>query len=231
MSASAEQPDELIPLKQAVDLAGADVLDLGCGAGWLSRRIADAGAASVTGIDTDADRIARNIAKDGQTVRFLTGAAETLPLKDASLDVIVMMKSLHHVPIPQMDAAFDEFARVLRPNGQIYICEPAYEGDFNEVLRIFHDEGPQRAAALQAIADATAFGIIRETDYIRPVNFASLNDFRTKMMHLPWLKHRITPAIESQVATAWKIHADPDGSAAFKSRMIVFVLRRKRQAP
>ena len=227
MKAPLEQSDELIPLKQAVDLARADVLDLGCGAGWLSRRIADAGAASVTAIDTDADRIARNIAQDGETVRFLTGAAQALPLQDASLDLIVMMKSLHHVPIPQMGAAFDEFARVLRPNGQVYICEPAYEGDFNEVVRIFHDEGPERAAALQAIADVAAFEIIRETDYLRPVNFRDLDDFRAKMMHLPWLKDRITPAVDSQVETAWKLHANPDGSAAFKSRMIVFVLRKK----
>ena len=227
MSAPVEYSDELVPLMKAVDLTGKDLLDLGCGAGWLSRRMAGVGAASVTAIDTDADRIARNIAKDGQTVRFVTGAAEALPLADASLDLIVMMKSLHHVPIPQMDAAFDEFARVLRPNGQVYICEPAYEGDFNEVLRIFHDEGPERAAALQAIADATAFEITRETDYIRPVNFASLDDFRARMMHLPWLKDRITPAIEAQVALVWPDHAKPDGSAAFATRMLVFVLRRK----
>jgi len=227
MSAPVVHSDELVPLKQAVDLAGTDLLDLGCGAGWLSRRMAGEGAVSVTAIDTDADRIARNIAKDGQTVRFVTGAAEALPLKDASLDLIVMMKSLHHVPIPQMDAAFDEFARVLRLGGQVYICEPAYEGDFNEVLRIFHDEGPERAAALQSIAQATAFEITRQFDYLRPVNFAGLNDFRTKMMHLPWLKDRITPAIEAQVATAWQDHAAADGSAAFKSRMIVFVLRKR----
>ena len=228
MSAPKVHPDELVPLTQLVNLTGKDVLDLGCGAGWLSRRIlADTGAASVTGVDTDADRIVRNIEKGAGDVTFLAGAAEALPLQDASHDVIVMMKSLHHVPIPQMDAAFGEFARVLRPNGQVYICEPAYEGDFNEVLRIFHDEGPERAAALQAIADATAFGITRETDYIRPVNFASLDDFRARMMHLPWLKDRITPAIEAQVALVWPDHAKPDGSAAFATRMLVFVLRRK----
>lgn len=227
MTAPVEYSDELIPLQQAVDLAGVDLLDLGCGAGWLSRRMAGIGAASVTGIDTDADRIARNIAKDGTSVRFLTGAAENLPLQDASLDLIVMMKSLHHVPIPQMDAAFAEIARVLRPGGQIYICEPAYEGAFNEVLLPFHDEGPERAAALQAIANAAAFDITRRFDYLRPVNFSDFDEFRAKMMDLPWLKARITPMVEAQVEAAWKVHAAPDGSAAFKSRMIVFVLRKR----
>ena len=227
MTAPVEYSDELIPLQQAVGLAGVDLLDLGCGAGWLSRRMAGIGATSVTGIDTDADRIARNIAKDGTTVRFLTGAAENLPLQDASLDLIVMMKSLHHVPIPQMDAAFAEIARVLRPGGQIYICEPAYEGAFNEVLLPFHDEGPERAAALQAIANAAAFDITRKFDYLRPVNFSGFDEFRAKMMDLPWLKARITPMVEAQVEAAWKVHAAPDGSAAFKSRMIVFVLRKR----
>ncbi|MBV1897417.1 MAG: class I SAM-dependent methyltransferase [Rhodobacteraceae bacterium] len=226
MTAPVEYADELVPLKQAVDLTGLDLLDLGCGAGWLSRRMAGEGAASVTAIDTDADRITRNIAKDGTTVRFLTGAAERLPLQDASLDLIVMMKSLHHVPIAQMDVAFSEFARVLRPGGKMYICEPAYEGAFNEVLVPFHDEGPERAAALQAILCADGFDIIKEFDYLRPVDFTSIDDFRAKMMHLPWLKSRITPMVEAQVETAWKAHAAPDGSAAFKSRMIVFVLRK-----
>lgn len=229
MSGPVEYSDELEPLMQSVELKDADVLDLGCGAGSLSRRIATVGKAAVTGMDTDAEQIAANTAKDGETVRFVTGAAECIPLEDASLDVIVMMKSLHHVPIPQMDAAFGEFGRVLRPGGQVYICEPAYEGAFNEVLRLFHDEGPERAAALRAVrrAGGAAFEITQETDYLRPVTFLNLDDFRAKMMHLPWLKSRITPEIETQVAAAWVIQADADGSAAFKSRMIVFVLRKR----
>lgn len=229
MSNPIEQKDELLPLKQALPLEGADVLDLGCGGGSLARRIAkETGAASVTAIDTDEAQITHAKAKGG-AVTYLTGGAEALPLKDASLDTVVMMKSLHHVPIPAMDAAFAELARVLRPRGCIYICEPAYEGPFNDILRLFHDEGIVRAAALEAIRRAAAgpFQITAEFDYLRIMNYRDLDDFRSKMMNLPWLENPITPMIEAQVAAAWQDHATRDGSAALSSPMLVFVLRKR----
>lgn len=228
MSKPIEQQDELVPLLQALALDGADVLDLGCGIGSLARRIArESGAASVTAIDVDAAQIERAIKKGGG-VNYLTGTAEALPLADASLDAIVMMKSLHHVPIPEMDAAFGEMTRVLRPHGQIYICEPAYEGPFNDILRLFHDEGTVRAAALEAIRQATVkqFEITQKLDYLRVMSYQNLDDFRGKMMNLPWLENRITPEIEKQVAAAWQDRAAADGSAALSSRMLVFVLQK-----
>ncbi len=228
MSKPLLQQDELLPLMQAVPLSGADVLDLGCGIGSLARRIAsETGADSVTAIDVDAAQIARANEKGGG-VRYLTGAAEALPLPDASIDVVVMMKSLHHVPISQMDAAFAELARVLRPDGQIYICEPEYAGPFNDILRLFHDEGIVRAAALDAIKRASTgeFKIIETIDYIRIVNFSNLDDFRKRMMGMPWLKNKITSVIEAEVAAAWKDYSVTDGSAALSSRMLVSVLQK-----
>lgn len=220
--------DELIPLMQALDLGGARVLDLGCGTGGLSRRIArEAAAAHVTGIDAEAAQIARAAEKDAPDVSFLQGRGEALSLKTASMDAAIMMKSLHDVPIPSMDTALAELARVLRPGGRAYICEPAYEGAFNDVLRIFHDEGPERAAALAALGrslDAGLFLMTDRFDYLRPLAFRDLDDFRARMMDLPWLKTKITPAVEAQVARLWARHQSPDGSADFKSRMLVFVL-------
>ena len=193
--------DELIPLMQSLDLTGAEVLDLGCGTGGLSRRIArEAGAAQVIGVDADTGQIARAAEKGAPTVSFLQGRGEALPLKTASLDAAIMMKSLHHVPIPSIDAALAELARVLRPGGRAYICEPAYEGAFNDILRIFHDEGPERAAVLAAIDRSLGAGVFlmsQRFDYLRPLAFRDLNDFRARMMNLPWLKSKITPAIET----------------------------------
>jgi len=228
MTAPIVQKDELVPLLAALQLKEADVLDLGCGVGSLARRIAkETGAMSVTAIDTDNAQIER-AAQKGGSVKYLTGTAEALPLADASLDVIVMMKSLHHVPIPEMDVAFAEMMRVLRPRGCVYICEPAYEGPFNDILRLFHDEGTVRAAALDAIGRAATrqFEVIQKTDYLRIMKYQNLDDFRGKMMNLPWLENRITPEIEKQVAIAWQDHAASDDSAALSSRMLVFVLRK-----
>lgn len=228
MSAQTEYKDELQPIKQALNLEGADILDLGCGIGSMARRIAkETGAANVTAIDAEAGQIARAIEKGGG-VKYLTGVAEALPLADASLDAVIMMKSLHHVPIEHMDAAFSELSRCLRSGGEVYICEPAYEGPFNDILRIFHDEGVVRAAALKALERAVGlyFEISQEFDYQLVMRYSDLDVFRKQMMYLPWLENRITPEIEQRVATEWQAHADGDGSAVLPSRMLVFVLRK-----
>tara|TARA_R110002020_G_scaffold86274_2_gene212573 strand:+ start:247 stop:414 length:168 start_codon:yes stop_codon:yes gene_type:complete len=55
-------------------------------------------------------------------------------------------------------------------------------------LRVFHDEGPERAAALAAIErslDAGLFLMSRRFDYLRPLAFRDLNDFRARMTDLP----------------------------------------------
>jgi SAM-dependent methyltransferase len=67
-----------------------------------------------------------------------------------------MLKSLHHVPIPLMDRALAEVARVLRPGGHLYVSEPVYEGPFNDIVRLFNDEAVVRAAAQRAVDAALA---------------------------------------------------------------------------
>ena len=221
--------DELVPLTRALDLEGRCLLDLGCGKGGLCRRIAsETGAASVTGIDAHPDQIARAKEKCDTRVSFHVGRAEALPLETASMDVAILMKSLHHVPIPSMGAALSELARVLVPGGRAYICEPAYEGAFNDIMRIFHDEGAERAAALTAIEqaiDTGVFALADRIDYLRPLAFRDLEDFRARMMNLPWLKSGITPAVEAGVARQWALHGPPDEPVDFESRMLVFVLQ------
>ncbi|OUS09102.1 hypothetical protein A9Q96_00015 [Rhodobacterales bacterium 52_120_T64] len=101
-------------------------------------------------------------------------------------------------------------------------------------MRLFHDEGPERAAALKAIDRAVTsklFTITDRADYLRPLEYLNFDDFRKRMMDLPWLKSRINPEIENQVRSAWKTHAKTDGSASLTSRMFVYVLRKPLKTP
>ncbi len=45
------------------------------------------------------------------------GSAADIEQPDASVDIVIMLKSLHHVPISLMDQALTEIARVLKPGG------------------------------------------------------------------------------------------------------------------
>ena len=79
------------------DVKGATVLDLGCGAGELCRRISGLGAKQVTGTDISANMLAlaRKDAPDG--VSFLQAAMEDLDFGRETFDLVVSSLALHYV--------------------------------------------------------------------------------------------------------------------------------------
>ena len=146
-------------LDELVDVRGRDVLDVGCGEGWLVRHLA-AGGAHAAGIDPLAVALERARREDpgAPAERYRESSAEALPFADSSFDVVVFFNSLHHVPVESMDAALEQAGRVLRPAGVIYVQEPLAEGSFFELMRPVEDETPVRAAAQSALERAAAGG-------------------------------------------------------------------------
>jgi len=144
------------PLDELLDVGGRDVLDVGCGEGWLARRLASAGARAV-GLDPSPDALER-ARREGSTdgvVRYVEGTAEALPFPDRSFDAVVFFNSLHHVAPVSMDAALAEAARVLRLDGLLYVQEPLARGPAFELLRPVDDETQVRRAAQQALVRAS----------------------------------------------------------------------------
>jgi len=91
------------------------VLDLGCGAGFLSNYLAARGH-RVRGLDADAESLAVARAYDRtRTVEYHRGDACALPYPDASFDVVCAMDLLEHVEDPARLVA--EASRVLAPGG------------------------------------------------------------------------------------------------------------------
>jgi len=94
------------------------VLDIGCGAGFLSNHLASVGH-EVTGLDASADALHVAASRDRSgSVHYQQGDALHLPHPDASFDVVCAMDFLEHVEAP--DAAIAEAARVLRPSGLFF---------------------------------------------------------------------------------------------------------------
>ncbi len=94
------------------------VLDVGCGAGFLSNELARQGF-EVNGIDTSASSLA--VAKQYDTtgkVTYETGDAYHLPYPDESFDVVCAMDFLEHVEAPER--VVTEIARVLKPEGLFF---------------------------------------------------------------------------------------------------------------
>jgi 2-polyprenyl-6-hydroxyphenyl methylase/3-demethylubiquinone-9 3-methyltransferase len=103
-------------------LAGASVLDVGCGGGILSEALASAGA-TVTGIDLAATplKIAELHALEaGLDIRYRLESVEAHAAANAGrYDAVTCMELLEHVPRP--DAMVGKLAELLRPGGQLFV--------------------------------------------------------------------------------------------------------------
>jgi ubiquinone/menaquinone biosynthesis C-methylase UbiE len=98
------------------------VLDIGCGPGTAVRRAARLGA-TATGVDPAPVmlQVARLLTRSPERVRYLAGAAETLPLPDSSVSVVWAIASVHHWA--DLDAGLREARRVLRKGGRLVAVE------------------------------------------------------------------------------------------------------------
>lgn len=110
-------------LRLVPDLRDTRVLDVACGQGLAARALAQAGAASVTGVDLAPEMIEaarRYEAAQPLGIRYLIDDAQTLgTLDDASFDVVTCQLGL--MDIPDLAAALASAARVLRPGGSLVL--------------------------------------------------------------------------------------------------------------
>ncbi len=172
-------------LDELLDVSARDVLDVGCGQGWLARRLTAAGA-RVVGLDPQAGALeqARRESSPDERARYVKGVAEELPFPDASFDVVVFFNSLHHVPEAHMDTALAEAARVLRPGGVLYVQEPLAEGEFFELTCPVEDETRLRAQAQASLERAVAGAFVELTrrDAVMSARFKDFEALRHRMI-------------------------------------------------
>lgn len=98
-----------------------NVLDVGCGAGTLTKLWAQQGHVA-HGLDVNAPllQLAQTRAnEEGLSAEFRVGTATDLPWPDASMDVCMVPELLEHVG--EWERVLDEACRVLRPGGVLYI--------------------------------------------------------------------------------------------------------------
>ncbi|MDR9436782.1 MAG: class I SAM-dependent methyltransferase [Thiohalophilus sp.] len=211
-------------------LDNSDIVELGCGRADITRDIASGGSGRrVFAFEVDEVAHHANLQlTDLPNVTFGLAGAESIPLDDASVDVVLMFKSLHHVPPELMEPAMHEIHRVLKPGGQLYVSEPIFAGDFNEILRLFHDEQQVREAAfntLQQAVEAGRFELVEETFFNAPMHFEDFADFDNKVINATHTEHRLDEALYQQVKARFAAHQGEDG-ARFEMPIRVDLLRR-----
>lgn len=116
---------------------GMQVLDVGFGTGLVAAQaIKLTGDVSrVVGVDPSPGMM--QASPLAATVQLLEGRAESLPVGDATQDFVSMGYALRHVS--NVEAAFEEFYRVLKPGGRVCVLEitPAEGRVANALLRFY----------------------------------------------------------------------------------------------
>ncbi len=132
-----------------------DSLEIGAGTGYFSLNLLSLGAierATATDISQGMlDSLAASAARLGVSVETVRAEAEELPFEDESFDLVCGHAIVHH--IPDLERAFAEFHRVLRPGGTLAFCgEPSRNGDRLAAI-------PKRAGVLVAPAWRRLIGV------------------------------------------------------------------------
>jgi SAM-dependent methyltransferase len=109
-----------------------EALEIGAGTGYFTLNLAQLGLIErPTATDISPGMLATlrdSAARLGVEVSTVETEAERLPFADESFDLVFGHAVLHH--IPDLEGAFAEFHRVLRPGGRVAFCgEPSQYGD------------------------------------------------------------------------------------------------------
>ena len=166
-------------LREIFNPDGLRLIDVGCGAGDLARKLAYVGA-TVMGVEPDSEQAAKNAQSDPvENVTFYEARANQLPADDHTIDGLMFSLSLHHIPQNEMQSSIEEAFRVIKPSGFIAVVEPLLEGSYNHAIELFHDETQVRLQAIEAIENFAKplFSNWQQYAYTTETTYESFDEF------------------------------------------------------
>jgi len=111
---------------------GERVLDLGCGAGWATRLLAQLVCGGerpgqVVGLDVSDEMVrrARGASTQYDNILFVVGSALQIPWEENFFDKVLSVESFYYYG--DQDRALDELFRVMAPRGELFILINLYK--------------------------------------------------------------------------------------------------------
>jgi arsenite methyltransferase len=162
-----------LPVVEKMGLVAADnVLDVGCGSGWLSRRLAKrVMEGRVVGMDISDEmiRVARRTSLDFENILYATGEVAEIPWEANFFNHAISVESAYYWPAPA--AGVREIFRVLRPGGAAWILINYYRDNPH-----CHQWGPLLAVPTHLLSAeewmeffrATGFGEVEQERVVDP---------------------------------------------------------------
>jgi len=145
------------------------VLDVGCGNGWMSARLAELPGATVVGMDIVAPELeqAARVLGGAGGPRFVLGDFLGAPAPEA-FDIVVFAASVHY--FPGLREALAHAMSLLRPGGEVHVLDSPFYDDESSV-----EAARERSMAYYASLGVPAYAanyhhhLLRELEQFRPV--------------------------------------------------------------
>jgi len=210
----------------------ANLVELGCGAAFTTRMIAEKFPIKhLLALEVDTIQHEKNLQIDDlPKVTFELAGMQDIPAQDNSIDAAIMLKSLHHVPMNLFEQGFSEVHRILKPGGKLYISEPVFAGEFNDIIRLFNDEEKVRQAAFDAVCKAIDTGLFKleqEIHFLSESRFLNgFDDFNKRILGATHSNFDVDEQLFGEIKARFEKHLNEDGSAFFRNPMRVDILQK-----
>jgi ubiquinone/menaquinone biosynthesis C-methylase UbiE len=145
--------------EQTLELMGLQLddraLDLGCGTGWASRRLARV-AGEVVGLDVADEMLRRGEQASAgfSNIRYVWGTAEKIPAPDNHFTKVLSVESFYYYA--DQGKALDELRRVLAPGGRLFILINLYKDNHYSLRWVSELKVP-----VQALSEAEYLALLQ----------------------------------------------------------------------
>ncbi|MBX3412076.1 MAG: class I SAM-dependent methyltransferase [Pirellulales bacterium] len=182
------------------------ILDAGCGTGGNLSRLGQ--NSQTVGIDYSPDAL--RFCRRRGLMNLVRADVSAIPLHDRSFDAVLSTHVLYHAWVKDVSRPLDEFHRVLRERGMLFLELPAYDSLYST-----HDDAVMTArrftaGRLRPLLEAAGFRIVR------------LSYWNSLLLPPIWLARRVLPSKKSEsdfndgTLPAWPVNAALDLAMRFE---------------
>src|SRR5579864_3649362 len=134
------------------------ILDLGCGTGWASRRMARVTTkGEIVGLDVADEmlRRAEQTSSDFKNIRYVWGSAEKIPAADNAFSKVLSVESFYYYA--DQAKALDELHRVMAPGSKLFILINLYKDNHYSLRWV-----SELKVAVKALSEAEYIALLQK---------------------------------------------------------------------